>query len=199
MNTSDCLLLIFIKNPHPGKVKTRLGATIGDEAAVEVYKKLMAITREASLHVDCDRHLHYGDYINTDDDWNPNHFEKHLQVDGDLGARMHHAFDLGFRSGYKKVMIIGSDCPDMDAGLMEEAFKSLDEHNLVIGPAEDGGYYLLGMSKPFELFSDMQWSTESVYEQTLERAKKQNASIATMPVLSDLDTIEDLEKYPHLQ
>ncbi len=199
MSENNCLLLIFIKNPLEGKVKTRLGASIGHPAAVKVYKKLLAKTREAALAVNCDRHLYYGDYINTEDEWKPENFEKFLQVQGDLGDRMRQAFTHGFKNGYKKVMIIGSDCPEMNAEVINNAFAALDKNDATIGPALDGGYYLLGMRKYVELFENMAWSTESVFSDTTEKLRKQNASLALMPAMSDLDTIEDLKKYPHLQ
>lgn len=199
MPKNNCLLLIFIKNPLEGKVKTRLGATIGHPAAVSVYKKLLTKTREAALAVPCDRHLYYGDYINNEDEWKTTDFEKYLQVQGNLGDRMRQAFKHGFESGYKKVMIIGSDCPEMNAEVIQNAFDALSKNDAAIGPALDGGYYLLGMSHYLEVFSNIAWSTETVFEDTQEKLKKQNASIALMPSMSDLDTIEDLKKYPHLQ
>lgn len=199
MPKNDCLLLIFIKNPHEGKVKTRLGASIGHPAAVKVYKKLLAKTREAALAVACDRHLYYGDYINTEDEWKSKNFEKFLQVQGNLGDRMRQAFKHGFESGYKKVMIIGSDCPEMNAGVIKDAFEALENKDVAIGPALDGGYYMLGMRAYVELFESMVWSTETVFNDTKAKLKKQNASLAIMPSMSDLDTIEDLNKYPHLQ
>ncbi len=199
MARKECLLLIFIKNPHPGKVKTRLGKSIGHTAAVAVYKKLLARTRQAALEVDCTRYLYYGDYINPEDEWPGSSFEKRLQVKGDLGDRMRHAFASGFEEGYERILIIGSDCPEMNAPLIEQAFETLKEKEVVLGPALDGGYYLLGMNRYHNLFDDVAWSTDTVFETTLQKIKRSGASFDTMPQMSDLDTIEDLKKYPELQ
>ncbi|HBF21737.1 MAG: glycosyltransferase [Owenweeksia sp.] len=195
---SDRLLLIFIKNPIQGKVKTRLGKDLGHHQAVEIYKKLLEVTRLAALGVNAARQLYYGDFINQEDNWSPQDFEKKLQHGNDLGARMHEAFVKGFDEGYKKIVIIGSDCPEMDAQTLEEAFRKLEDHNVVIGPANDGGYYLLGLSQKVNIFENVDWSTESVFDQTLAQVKKQGLSRALLPEKTDLDTIDDLKKFPDL-
>ena len=195
---SDRLLLIFIKNPIQGKVKTRLGKDLGHHQAVEIYKKLLEVTRLAALGVNAARQLYYGDFINHEDNWSPQDFEKKLQHGSDLGVRMHEAFVKGFDEGYKKIVIIGSDCPEMDAQTLEEAFRKLEDHNVVIGPANDGGYYLLGLSQKVNIFENVDWSTESVFDQTLALVKKQGLSRALLPEKTDLDTIDDLKKFPDL-
>jgi len=136
---------------------------------------LLEVTRLAALGVNAARQLYYGDFINQEDNWSPQDFEKKLQHGNDLGARMHEAFVKGFDEGYKKIVIIGSDCPEMDAQTLEEAFRKLEDHNVVIGPANDGGYYLLGLSQKVNIFENVDWSTESVFDQTLAQVKKTRA------------------------
>ena len=198
MTKKNRLLLIFIKNPIPGKVKTRLGKSIGHDAAVEVYKKLLKRTREAAIAANCDCHLYYGDYINQQDDWSPKYFEKFLQHSGDLGARMNQAFAQSFERGYSKVLIIGSDCPEMSEAVIHKGFDTLDEADTVLGPATDGGYYLLGMRSYYNLFEDIAWSTEHVFESTVKKIEANGRSFGKMTEMSDLDTIEDLQHYPDL-
>lgn len=192
------LLLIFIKNPIPGKVKTRLAKDLGNEKAVEYYSKLLMITREASEKSKADKWLCYGDFINEQDDWNTDTFAKKLQQGESLGDRMKLFFKKGFNEGYQRIVIIGSDCPDLVTEDLENAFDILKEKHAVIGPANDGGYYLLGISKDVDLFSNKEWSTESVYEDTLKDFEKLSLSYAELTVKIDLDTIEDLKHFPEL-
>ena len=193
--TEENLLLIFIKNPEPGKVKTRLAATVGPEKAYQIYLKLLSLTIDTAMEVDADRQVWYSSYIDSEDSISETDFKKRKQVGKNLGARMLHAFNSGFKEGYDNIVIIGSDCPDVNPVLLEQAFNELSEYDLVIGPSADGGYYLLGMNKlQPELFRDIDWSTERVLKQTLEKAKSISLSVASLPELNDIDTIEDLEK-----
>ena len=190
-------LLIMIKNPIPGKTKTRLAAEVGDGRALRMYGKLMRYTREQVLGVDgITRYLHYSDYVDTDDDWSNRDFLKLVQVGEDLGARMAAAFDHAFVRGHDRVIIIGSDCPGLTAELLREAYTALTTHELVIGPAKDGGYYLLGMRHAHpELFRDMAWSTDSVCEETLSRARVRGLSVKQLPILVDVDHLSDWKGY----
>jgi uncharacterized protein len=188
-------LIIFIKNPQLGKVKTRLAASIGADAALAIYHKLCQHTRQTVLGVEVERQLYYSDYIDRHDDWREELFVKHQQVGPDLGARMNHAFQDSLKRGNKAV-IIGSDCPQLTADLIQDAFHALAEHPFVLGPAKDGGYYLLGMSEPYpELFHNIEWSTNKVAEMTLQRIHAKTKSCLLLPTLSDIDTIEDWEKW----
>jgi rSAM/selenodomain-associated transferase 1 len=189
------LLLIFIKNPEPGKVKTRLAASVGPEKAYQIYLKLLSLTIDAATQVDAVKQVWYSSYVDSDDFISEKNFNKRKQMGENLGARMLHAFKGGFKEGYDNIVIIGSDCPDVNHVLLEQAFIDLSEHDLVIGPSADGGYCLLGMNKlEAELFRDIDWSTEHVLEQTLEKAKSLTLSVTCLPELNDIDTIEDLEK-----
>ena len=189
------LLMIFIKNPVEGEVKTRLGASIGSTNALQVYKKLLSRTRETAIQAQCDRYLWYSSMIDRRDMWNSEQFEKRLQHGSDLGERMLAAFRTAFEEGYEKVVIIGSDCADLSPDHIEAAFQGLQTSDAVIGPSEDGGYYLLGL-KEFrpEIFSEIEWSTPDVLESTIHHFDRLGLSYSTLDVLNDIDTIEDLEK-----
>ena len=185
-------LIIFIKNPILGKVKTRLAAGIGDEKALEIYEHLLAITRTVAANVDAIRHVFYSDEIEHDK-WDDDKFNKHVQEGDNLGARMSNAFEKVFALGALKAIIIGSDCPKITSKLIEGAFQELNDKDTVIGPAKDGGYYLLGMKQfhPF-LFDNKEWSTDSVFEDTVVDLMENRLSYGRLETLSDLDTIYDL-------
>ena len=180
-----------------GHVKTRLAAGVGDEKALEVYLKLLEITREAALQTDCIRHVFYSKEIENDD-WDDDQFNKHVQVGESLGERMQSAFETVLALGAKKAVIVGSDCPLLSSEIIENSFKILEEKDVAIGPATDGGYYLLGMKKslPF-LFGNKKWSTDSVFRDTINDLDANELHYGLTRELSDLDTIEDL-KNSHL-
>lgn len=187
-------LIIFIKNPVLGKVKTRLAMEVGDVKALAVYNALLNHTRKISLEIDVNRYLFYHESIENDQ-WSEDDFIKGVQLDGDLGRKMADAFSRVL-SSQKKAVIIGSDCPQISSDLIFQAFKSLSVHDLVIGPTFDGGYYLLGMKSLYNnLFSNIKWSTDQVFQRTIERAKLLQISYFVLPKLSDVDYKEDWEKY----
>jgi hypothetical protein len=188
-------LIIFIKNPQAGKVKTRLAASIGNEAALSVYHKLCERTRQTVLGVEAQRQLYYSDYIDHDDDWKEELFIKNQQEGADLGTRMSRAFQDSLRHG-NKAIIVGSDCPQLTPDLLQAAFHALEKHPYVLGPAQDGGYYLLGMQEHCpELFQNIEWSTNTVTKMTLQRMQVQEKSCFLLPLLSDIDTVTDWEKW----
>lgn len=187
-------LIIFIKNPLLGKVKSRLAKTLGQEKALAVYKKLLEKTKCETLKLPIDKYLFYSEEI-LEDDWPIESFHKELQIGTSLGERMQNAFKLLFEKGYNKVMIIGSDCYDITNQIIYSSAQDLADHDIVIGPANDGGYYLLGANEFFpELFQNIKWSTPLVLSQTLEAAKNRNLKFKLKEELVDLDTFEDLKK-----
>jgi len=188
-------LITFIKNPEKGKVKTRLAATVGDEKALAIYKALMEHTRNIALAIETNRLLFYSQRINFSDEWSNEDFQKALQAEGDLGTKIKTAFATAFEQA-QKVVIIGSDCASLTAEIVQYAFAKLDNHDFVIGPAMDGGYYLLGMSY-FEsrLFENIEWSTSSVFPDTIKIIEGQQKNYALLPELSDIDFEEDWEKW----
>ncbi len=189
-------IIVFIKNPRLGHVKTRLAKDVGDERALEIYLKLTAHTQRVLSAVPyVNRNVYYSEFIDDTDDWSTDTFIKGLQSNGDLGDRIKHAFHEVFEQN-EKVIIIGSDCAQLSANHIQQAIDTLDNNNVVIGPSLDGGYYLLGMDSNFQfLFEDIEWSTESVFETTKNKALAQDLTVAEIEKLSDIDYIEDWEKY----
>jgi rSAM/selenodomain-associated transferase 1 len=186
-------VIIFARNPVPGKVKTRIAQTMGDEKALSIYKELLQHTMNETKQLAVDKYVFYADYINANDVWDNIIYKKELQQGDELGERMKNAFEALFAAGYERVVIIGTDC--YERGLAE-AFELLLQRELVIGPSHDGGYYLLGMTKLFDpLFKCKNWSTETVYKQTLEDIQQLKISYKQLPVLSDIDTAEDWINY----
>lgn len=191
-------LIIFIKNPILGKVKSRLAKEVGEKQALAIYRDLLAKTRDELnklKHVNC--LLYYADFIDGKDEWNAELFEKRQQSSGNLGERMQMAFEE-VREG--KTVIIGSDCYDLQAKHINQAFSRLDNFDVVIGPANDGGYYLLGMNKNYpQLFEKIDWSTERVLTQTIRQVKSLKLTYCLLEELVDLDTFSDLEQstYPY--
>lgn len=189
------LLMIFVKNPIEGSVKTRLGASIGSTNALQIYKKLLAHTRAVASSTNCKRQVWYSTMIDRRDEWDEKLFDKRLQKGDDLGERMAAAFHKAFDDGHERVVIIGSDCFDLAPGHLQKAFKELETKDAVIGPSLDGGYYLLGLSQHHErLFRNVEWSTSRVYDQTVSRFRELGISYSILEPLNDIDTIEDLKQ-----
>jgi uncharacterized protein len=189
-------LIIFARNPVLGKVKTRLASTVGNEKALAIYHSLLTYTAGITSMVHCDKYVFYADGVSKQDSWDDTVFSKKEQEGNDLGERMQLAFHSIFEKGYKKVVIIGTDCFELTETILEKAFASLDSYNAVIGPSADGGYYLLGMNKyyPF-LFADKSWSTDTVFKGTITDLSAHDIPYFTLPVLHDIDTEADWNQY----
>ncbi len=187
------LLLIFVKNPQLGKVKTRLAATVGDREALRIYLKLLERTRVVTLPLSSDKMVCYTPEVLSDDRWDHEHYQKVRQLEGDLGERMQYAFEHGFAQGYQRVCIIGSDCYELTTAILKQAFEQLDTYDLVIGPSTDGGYYLLGMNRLYPtLFENKTWSTDTVAAATLQDARSLQLRWFELPTLTDVDEEGDL-------
>lgn len=198
MPQKNNLLLIFTRNLDLGKVKKRLAAKVGDLAALGIYEFLLKHTASITAPVDADKRVYYSERVEESDLWNSKIFEKRQQQGADLGERMMNAFKEGFESGYSNIIIIGSDLYDLSTNNIEKAFESLETSDYVLGPAVDGGYYLLGMkSLNSEVFKNKTWSTDSVLEQTLEDIKNDKTTI--LEERNDIDHYEDLEGHPVFQ
>ncbi len=189
-------IIIFTKNPELGKAKTRIASSVGDQTALDIYIRLLDITKSVmSSVVSATRLLFYSDQIVEQDAWPAADFQKYVQSNGDLGDRMEKAFDTALTISHK-ALIIGSDCPYITVEIIEAAFDQLDHHDIVIGPTYDGGYYMLGMKNLHaRLFRDMRWSTTSVYSTTLDRIQDLDLTYAESQMLNDIDHIEDWEQY----
>jgi hypothetical protein len=186
-------LIIFVKNPIEGNVKTRIAKTVGHPKAVEVYRELLNYTRTVAETLPantCTRTVYYGDFINENDLWNG--WSKSLQSEGDLGYRMKEAFREQLALGAKSVVIIGSDCLALHPKHLEDAFTTLQSHDVVIGPSTDGGYYLLGMNTLHEaLFNGMPWSQPTLLEKTMRVLDSQSLPYHLLEPLTDIDEWED--------
>ena len=186
------ILLIFIRNPELGKVKTRLARTVGDEEALRIYRILLEKTRTAALGVVAQRWLCYSDFVTAHDEWAEADFHKMVQHPGNLGERMEASFQAAFTAGATKTLIIGSDCPALSGTVLQQAFEALDTTDFVLGPVPDGGYYLLGMRalEP-SVFHGIEWSTDTVRARTLEKIAEAGMTCSLLPMLADVDTEED--------
>jgi rSAM/selenodomain-associated transferase 1 len=194
MKKTRKLLLIFIKNPVLGKVKTRIASTLGDAKALDVYLQLLNHTLLVTKEVDADKAVFYTDFVDREDMWPDELYQKQLQQGQDLGERMQGAFEWAFEQQYEQVVIIGSDCPQLTRDIIEQAFAQLNTTKVVLGPAADGGYYLLGMTTLVpRLFSNKKWSTATVLSDTLADLQTLQLSYSTLPTLHDVDHAEDLD------
>jgi uncharacterized protein len=193
----DAVVLIFVRAPERGRVKTRLAADIGENAALAVYERLGRKTVDAARALGgavrvrvCHTPDEAGDAVAA---WLGGGVEYRGQRDGDLGARMARAFADAFAEGAERVLIVGSDLPGLTPDLLRDALALLDDHAAVLGPARDGGYYLLGLRQSMpDLFRDVPWSTDRVLEVTLERFAAAGITPAMLPELNDVDTADDL-------
>lgn len=196
--TSKKALIIFTRNPELGKVKTRLAKSVGDESALEIYKFLLKHTVAITKNLNVDKYVFYSENIHRDDIWNPEIFRKKLQTGTDLGEKMQNAFSELFEMGYEKVLIVGSDIFELDQSDIENAFEVLQTTETVIGPATDGGYYLLGMKElNATIFQNKNWGTSTVLEETL--ADLRQKKYVLLEERNDVDYFEDIKEIDAFQ
>lgn len=197
MNLGRNQLVVLLKAPRIGSVKTRLAESIGPEAALAAYQQLVA-TLLSNLAPLANVELCFAP---TDADaeiapWLRQGWVCQPQAGGDLGARLQEVFVRHFQSGAERVVIIGSDCPEVMPADVESAWHALANHDLVLGPAVDGGYWLVGLCAPqAHLFTAMPWSTEMVLAETLRRAGLSGLRVALLRELSDVDTEADWRRW----
>ena len=191
-------ILVFVKYPETGFVKTRLAATLGAERAAEIYRRLVAevFSRlpEDEEVIACfdtaERRPEIERWLNGIAAGKAMHFL--AQCAGDLGARLTAAFAETFARGFQQIAVIGTDCVEIDAAIFTETWEALDTHDVVLGPSEDGGYYLIALTAPCAaLFEKIPWSSGSVLAETLARAASENLRIHLLPIRHDVDTEED--------
>ena len=178
--------------------KKIISKTIGNPSALAIYKKLLEHTESVLRPLNCDKAVYYSVKIRENDIWDSTIYQKHQQTGEHLGARMANAFKHGFKNNYQKIIIVGSDLYDLKTEHINQAFQDLETNDVVLGPAEDGGYYLLGM-KQFhpKLFRNKNWGTDSVLKDTLKDLKEE--SVFLLETLNDIDFFEDLEKHNDLK
>ncbi|AGC77023.1 hypothetical protein LX97_01765 [Nonlabens dokdonensis] len=191
-------LIIFTRNPELGKGKRRLAATVGDQAALDIYTFLLDHTQQITHNLEVTKQVWYSEKVHLNDSWNDTIYDKYVQEGDDLGVRMKIAFIEAF-TNHDHVLIIGSDMYDMSQQDLENAFLQLESHDAVIGPAQDGGYYLLGFTKNLVngVFENKEWGTETVLEDTLNNFK--NLNYATLETRNDVDYYEDIKDIPVFQ
>lgn len=189
-------LIVFLRCPRIGKVKTRLAETTTEEFALHFYRECAnKIISEIKRIPQINKYVFYSDKYERDEvrKWLGNGFLYSHQDGNDLGARMKNAFQKVFSHGAGKVVIVGTDIPDLNNSIIESAISLLNENDVVIGPSKDGGYYLLGMNKLHNtLFEDIEFSTSSVFSETIRRIKKLGLKFSLLPQLHDIDTEEEL-------
>jgi len=170
-------------------VKTRLAATIGHQKSVKVYRQLLDITRNETSRVNCDKKIYFSDNL---EDFGWQSYGKSIQKGRDLGDKMYNAFVEGFAEGYQEIILIGSDLPDLSSDIIENAFLKFKLNEVVFGPAEDGGYYLIGLCAilPF-IFKDKPWSQSNLLSVTTQELNQYNVKFSLLEKLNDIDTFED--------
>lgn len=189
-------LLIFAKNEVSGKVKTRLAAATGAEAALRVYHELLDYTAGITKKLPVDKFVFCPDYKAANDVWEDRFFQKEIQQGSDLGVRMLQAFRFAFDEGYRQAVLIGTDCPELTGAMVQKAFEALNHADLTIGPAKDGGYYLIGMKQAqAAVFEKINWSTKSVLSETIASANANQLSCFLLETLQDVDEISDLLEF----
>ena len=191
-------LIIFTRYPEPGKTKTRLIPVLGEEGAATLQRQMtestLAEVKKVSRFYPSSMEVHFaGGNEQLMQDWLGSSIIYRRQTEGDIGCRMASAFQESFEAGIDSIVLIGIDCPDLNAQLMVQAFQALDRHDLVLGPARDGGYYLIGLRRFVpELFIGISWSTNEVLQQTQKIIQRLELAVAYLPLLSDIDRPEDL-------
>uniref|UniRef100_A0ACD5GUA8 TIGR04282 family arsenosugar biosynthesis glycosyltransferase n=1 Tax=Desertifilum tharense IPPAS B-1220 TaxID=1781255 RepID=A0ACD5GUA8_9CYAN len=191
-------LIIFTRFPEPGKTKTRLIPALGALGAAQLHRQLaeqmLAQAKSLSAILPISLEVCFtGGSLTQMQQWLGGDLTYCVQGTGDLGARMSQAFQRSFEAGMKRVAIAGTDCPHLEVSVLAQAFEQLEQHDLVLGTAKDGGYYLIGLQRLYpELLVGIDWGTSRVFEQTAAIAQRLNLSRASLPELADIDRPEDL-------
>jgi rSAM/selenodomain-associated transferase 2/rSAM/selenodomain-associated transferase 1 len=192
-------LILFGRYPVPGRTKTRLIPFLGPAGAADLQRRLMEKTLRTASSVASRRGLDLEICFEGADEnrmrrWLGPRAIYSIQCAGDVGERMGHAFGRAFQDGCRRVILFGTDVPELSAPLLEKALGGLEKSDLVIGPSTDGGYFLVGLKREADLFTDLPWGTNGVLQRTLSRADKLKLSAHLLNPLTDIDTAEDLRK-----
>ncbi len=189
-------LVIMTKFPEPGKVKTRLGASIGNEASCKLHRAMVQHLLDKTLpHLDSIQlrfHVAGGSDADVTEWLGSAHWQR--QAEGDLGLKMQSAIEASFTEGVKKALIIGTDCPAITPAHIEATVRALDDHNVAFTPALDGGYVMAGVKAVHpEMYHDIEWSTDTVLEMSAKRLRTAGNSLKLFEALRDVDTESDLD------
>lgn len=184
-------LVVFAREPVPGRVKTRLAATLGARVACELYRAFLEDVARAGRLATVERRVWC--VAGGESNWAPPGYAPRRQGTGDLGSRLEAAFEAAFAEGAGPMVAVGSDAPTLSPGRIDLAFEALARAPVVLGPALDGGYYLVGLSSPFpEAFRGIPWSTDRVLEATLAACRRGAREARLLEPLGDVDGEEDL-------
>ncbi len=187
-------LIVFAKPPVLGQVKSRLAKSIGDKQALEIYQFLLKYTKQVIdelIKLQSCRVLVYWDSFIPENSVFSNSYEERIQVEGNLGSKLTEAF-RDFSSEQENLCVIGTDCPFLTSSILAEAFQALGSGKSCIGPALDGGYYLIGLKNPNAYwFEGIPWSTSEVFQRTIDKFTEKSEPFHLLPTLRDVDTIED--------
>jgi rSAM/selenodomain-associated transferase 1 len=201
----DTALVVMARYPQVGTTKTRLARTIGDEETVRLYRAFLSDLAQRFAGQIYDLHWAYSpggvDYLAFMAALVPSliHHMRSFPQDGiDLGARLHNAFRWTYGRGYQRTIVIGSDSPHIGLDIVARAREALDEADVVLGPADDGGYYLIAMRRPYDVFRDIPMSTSIVMRMTIELAGRQGLRVRTLENLFDVDEFPDLLRLAEL-
>ena len=180
------------KPPVMGLVKTRLAASVGDESALRIYRELLEFTFSQAVESGIKTSVYFSELDQFVDDFAL--FEKHIQTGDDLGQRILNSFSNELQDA-DACLMIGADCPDLSVDTLQQAEKALEKSDLVLGPSDDGGYYLIGLKKSDPaLFKNVAWSTETVMGNTMDNAIGLGMKTVLLPQLYDIDDFQDLKR-----
>jgi len=189
------LLIIFVKNLNSGKVKTRLAKTLGDKKALQIYQEMLQKIKETIQYLPFEKAVFYSDEIVEDDIWESDSYKKFVQEGKNIGERMQNAIEQAYNDGYDKISLIGSDCYQITSSIVMDSFRLLNDYNVVLGPSQDGGYYLIAMTGLYNgLFEGKDWSTDKVLNQTKSDLEGYDIKHTFVAELNDIDDEEDLKQ-----
>lgn len=192
--TQNDQLIVFAKNPVKGQVKRRLAAETDHETALSVYHKLLLYTNAVCRDLNCDKAVYYSHFIDNNDNWDNLRFSKYLQHGDHYGERMTEAMAKAFAAGKDRVVAIGTDCMELEAYMIKEAFAVLESNDVVVGPQRDGGYYLIGMRRFYPtLFENKAWDADNTLMDTILDLKKMNVKYYLLKTLTALNTAADMQ------
>jgi rSAM/selenodomain-associated transferase 1 len=192
---SSNLLIMFVRNSISRKVKTRLAEELGDDSALDIYIRMLEQLQRTTIDLPFDKAVYYSDFIETSDVFDSDHYDKFLQSGLSRGERMHNAFSHAFDAGYKRVVMVCSDCFEISRSHIIDAFEALRDTDTVLGPSTDGSYYLIGMRKFLPLlFINKVWDGENIFLDTMIDLRNNNISFRLLETLSDMETFERVRK-----
>ena len=188
-------IIIFVKNPELGQVKKRVAKTLGDENALRIYEQMLDHTNSITRALSTEKFLFYNKKVDRNDIWENDIYQKDIQQGIDIATRVQNAFKKVFKLGFEHVLIIGSDCLELDERIIRLAFRQLEHFDSVLGPTKDGGFYLLGMNDLYpELFKLSGWGTPDLAAETQNSIQKIGKTCFMLSELAGINTVEDLNE-----